>query len=310
MHYDLNKGLSRVVRALPSKSQEKLDHLLRGILAHKERFSVEGEELVSLNTDVVCFRGLLTTILCTPYERKERWELLVCRWRGTAYILQVETDEKKKARERETDKQRTMSSWGFKFETFLTAESPGGPVLSEDPVNENTEFCCLFRTRLGKLSLVYGAEMDAYQSSSRVEQGEPLRPGNFVEMKTSRNIEQDRQERSFRRYKQLKWWAQSFLVGTKEVLCGWRDDSGLVSRLESFSVRELPRGAVEWQPTVCVNFLSSLLGSLLDKVGAEDDLETVHEVSFLPGQGVKVRTVKVGRGEHFLPTWYTDEVFR
>ena len=40
--------------------------------------------------------------------------------------------------------------------------------LGEDhqitPVNENEEFCCIFRSRLGGQSIVYGAEMDAYQS--------------------------------------------------------------------------------------------------------------------------------------------------
>ena len=39
--------------------------------------------------------------------------------------------------------------------------------------------------------------------------------GHFVEMKTSRLIENDRQQNTFCRYKTQKWWAQSFMVRLK-----------------------------------------------------------------------------------------------
>lgn len=45
------------------------------------------------------------------------------------------------------------------------------------------------------------------------------------------------------RFKLLKWWVQSFLVGIPRVLCGFRDDNGLVGTLEEFSVREMPHRA-------------------------------------------------------------------
>ena len=57
-----------------------------------------------------------------------------------------------------------MSSWGYKFEQLMTTPVPGQEPNTETPVNESEEFCCLFRTRIGKVSVVYGAEMDAYQS--------------------------------------------------------------------------------------------------------------------------------------------------
>ena len=36
----------------------------------------------------VCYRGLLTTLLCSPYEGKEGWEVTAARWRGTIYLRQ------------------------------------------------------------------------------------------------------------------------------------------------------------------------------------------------------------------------------
>ena len=59
--------------------------------------------------------------------------------------------------------------------------------------------------QVGGLSLVYGAEMDAYESQEELQSGDRLKPEKFVEMKTSRTVENERQDRTFRRFKILKW---------------------------------------------------------------------------------------------------------
>lgn len=91
-----------------------------------------------------------------------------------------------------------MSSWGYKFEQLMTSPNPGECPNTEAPVDENEEFCCLFRTRICGTSIVYGAEMDAYKANRRLNEGEVLNPDKFVEMKTSRMIDNERQDRSFR----------------------------------------------------------------------------------------------------------------
>ena len=112
----------------------------------------------------ISYRGLLTVLLGTPYERRDGWIIDVVRWRGSLYLLQVETDRRREDRRNESRRQKQMSSWGYKFEQLMTSSSPGLVPDTETPVNENEEFCCLFRTRIGRVSVVYGAEMDAYQS--------------------------------------------------------------------------------------------------------------------------------------------------
>jgi len=300
---DLNKGVRRSVKPIPSKGDERLDHLLRGVMLNRDKFAVEGE-LTSLHTDIVCFRGLLTTLLCTPYERREGWEVHVARWRGTMYIMQVETAQKKKSRMEETERQRTMSSWGYKFEQYMSSPNPGQEPDTDIPVNENEEFCCLFRTRVGGVSMVYGAEMDAYQATTKQEKKDNIKPDKFVEMKTSREMDTERQERNFRRYKLLKWWGQSFLVGTNQILCGWRDDHGVVDRLEVFKVKDIPKSAVEWKANTCANFLSSFLSMLMTRVNT-DDLTTIHSVTWDPWSGLQMSNWTACAGEHFLPAWYT-----
>ena len=45
----------------------------------------------------------------------------------------------------------------------------------------------------------------------------------------------------------MKWWAQSFLVGVPRIVCGFRDDEGIVRSLQTFRTSEIPR-----ETQVCV----------------------------------------------------------
>jgi RAT1-interacting protein len=42
------------------------------------------------------------------------------------------------------------------------------------------------------------------------------------------------------RFKLIKWWAQSILIGIPKIVCGFRDDGGVVKRLEEFDTESLP----------------------------------------------------------------------
>ncbi len=43
------------------------------------------------------------------------------------------------------------------------------------------------------------------------------------------------------RHKLMKWWAQSFLVGIPRIICGFRDDEGIVRSMQTFRTSEIPR---------------------------------------------------------------------
>jgi len=302
---DLDHNLNLARKSIPEKEGEKINNLLRGVLSYKKKFTV-GERLDNLNTDVVCFRGLLTTIMCTPYEKRDDWIMEVVRWRGTLYLVQVDTEKRRREKLQETPRQRQMSSWGYKFEQLMTSPAPGLSPDAEAPVDENEEFCCLFRTRINGTSIVYGAEMDAYKADKRLQAGDALHTDNFVEMKTSRIIEHERQDRNFRRFKLLKWWSQSFLVGTRELLCGWRDDDGVVSSLETFIIKDIPKKASDWKPNVCVNFLSSLLSKLKSTITEESFVHTVTWNS-------RAKQIQISKSssmpEDNLPLWYLNSIF-
>ena len=49
------------------------------------------------------------------------------------------------------------------------------------------------------------------------------------------------------------------MVGVPKVLCGFRDDDGMVVKLEDYPTMLLPKMGKNWLPNVCMNFLNQLL---------------------------------------------------
>lgn len=65
-----------------------MEHLLRYMSANVGRFFVpnrEGPGLQAIPT-VVCSMELLQTLMCTPYNLKDNWRILVNRYRHTTYM--------------------------------------------------------------------------------------------------------------------------------------------------------------------------------------------------------------------------------
>lgn len=124
-HFDLNHGYENVCRKPESANNEKLDHLLRFIQTNWNRLlrrSVnKNEHEARLETDFVCFRGLLRQLMCTPYEDNDPWCILSTRFGGTIYLCALETDSTKRDRQSRTDNVKRILSYGFKFEQFMMA---------------------------------------------------------------------------------------------------------------------------------------------------------------------------------------------
>jgi RAT1-interacting protein len=106
------------------KKDEGITFLLKWILGNRNAFEITDPQtqttqpLTTLSTDFVCFRGLCTTIMCTPYERRDGWQLFAVKHKGTIYLRQMDTEAKMKAEANQSDHQLRMSSWGFKFEQY------------------------------------------------------------------------------------------------------------------------------------------------------------------------------------------------
>lgn len=150
-------------------------------------------------TDFVTWRGLLTKIMITPFNRNESWGFLATKCNGTIYLRQVETEQEQQRCLNETPRDKLMTYWGYKFEDYMTTSTAPTTIRdssngSGDPVNPNIQFATVARTRINTHSIVMGAEVDCCDHGSKEQS-----PRNYIELKTSRFILTDRNKYSFKK---------------------------------------------------------------------------------------------------------------
>jgi RAT1-interacting protein len=88
-------------------------------------------------------------------------------------------------------------------------------------------------------------------------------PIHWVELKTSAEIRNERDMMKYER-KLLKFWAQSFLLGVPTIIVGFRDQDGIVRRLEELDTASIPGkvkklGRGSWDGNICINFAAQFL---------------------------------------------------
>ncbi|KAL0146172.1 RAI1 like PD-XK nuclease-domain-containing protein [Mucor lusitanicus] len=307
---DLNVGYDKMIQRDES-IPEHIDTLLDALTNANAKQPDDNQT----TADIVTWRGIMTKLLCTPYSRKEPWELRATKYNGTIYMEEQVTEKKKNSENQASDRQKLMSYWGYRFETLCTVTKPPHEMTKQDAelqerltasANTNIQYCILVKTKLGNNSIIMGAEVDCCRD---VKPKDPLQqPSNYIELKTSRVIESERNQYSFDRYKLLKFWAQSFLVGVPRVICGFRDDQGIVLDVVQFKTLEIPRQVREkqntWNPSVCLNFANQVL-DWIRSVITQDDPTVTYAIRFdYPFQEITVECT--GHSHVFLTQRFLD----
>ncbi|KAK2714579.1 decapping and exoribonuclease protein-like [Artemia franciscana] len=281
--------------------QEKLNDILKWIKAK--------EQLNNKTFNFVCFRGLLTTLMVTPYENREGWKISAVKYKDTIYLWQEDTEEKKKRLQNLTLKDKEMCYYGRKFEQYTSTGDVDMLPTTDHPVDENEEFCCVMSSKIGNFRLLYGAEVDCITANKKVtaavlEKEKTLK--DFVELKTSQVIKNIKQERNFKRFKLLKWWAQSFLVGIPKIICGWRNHDGIVSSVEEFATSAIPgKGKDLWSGNACINFLHDILHFIKAELDNLGDLEG-GTIEWSPRRPVMFKKLPRDTKSSVLPHWFIE----
>uniref|UniRef100_A0A8C5MWR7 Decapping nuclease n=1 Tax=Leptobrachium leishanense TaxID=445787 RepID=A0A8C5MWR7_9ANUR len=282
--------------------KEGLLHILTWV---KENQELLGESKSRpLDRDFVTWRGHLTKILCTPYENQEGWLLAVSLFKGTLYISERETEVARKKREEKTTMQDKLMYSGYKFESYLCAELRDGQPSPTEVVNTNEAFCSVLLARLSKHSFLVSGEVDC--CDPQASNSNP--PFCYVELKSSAKIRNQHQQRSFNRYKLLKWWCQSFLIGIPLIVAGFRDSEGKVAVLQNYRTSDIPhlirKDQHSWDPAVCMNFCDAFL-SFVKNLVTRDDPRVVYLFSWEPGRDVTY-SVHTDPNYFILPAWYIE----
>lgn len=300
VNFNLNSGFKDFSKKAANISrEEKINHLLEFIARNFHKLRQPDQEKV-LRYDFVCFRGLLTKIMITPFEQED-WTIRATCLKGTIYMWSFEE-------ERDFPNKEKFVHWGYKFENYMFSKAPDLKVNADDPANANEEFCVMFSSRVNDTLVLYGAEVDGVKSDVVVED-EALNGVKLVEVKTNRIITNLRGERTFL-LKTLKWFCQSYLVGIDDVYVGFRDDKGIVKEVVRCPVNEMPNKALGlWDRKSCLKFLDAFLKFVKTVIRNESN----PYVTWLFKYDCRRRIVTVSKIEHiaefyFLPQWYIEMI--
>ena len=218
--------------------------------------------------------------MVVPFSKLDSWEMNATNFQGTIFL---EENHSKKLSSREDQatqrpgpggaSQDLMSYWGYKFESLSLISrqwyhTPREEIESRDSqvVDNHAQYCSVVRTGFGKMKLVIGGEVDAVWDSKPKD---PRQPINWVELKTSAEISNEREHVKFER-KLLKFWAQSFLLGVPKIIIGFRSPEGTLQRLEELDTQAIPdkvqqHGKRLWDGQTCINFAASFLECTLPR---------------------------------------------
>lgn len=124
--YDLAQGYEIYRPKLPSAYKERLDHLLEFVIHNLHSLKREMDQVVPQDQDTsflkhkfICFRGLLTKMMCTPYEFSDKFCIHATRYRGTIYLHAFDTKDMELIRNHTTNYCKQVCYYGFKFEQFI-----------------------------------------------------------------------------------------------------------------------------------------------------------------------------------------------
>eukprot|EP00468_Gymnochlora_sp_CCMP2014_P008539 CAMPEP_0167748158 /NCGR_PEP_ID=MMETSP0110_2-20121227/4686_1 /TAXON_ID=629695 /ORGANISM="Gymnochlora sp., Strain CCMP2014" /LENGTH=326 /DNA_ID=CAMNT_0007633149 /DNA_START=151 /DNA_END=1131 /DNA_ORIENTATION=- len=212
----------------------------------------------------VTYRNNLNKILATPYLRNE-YDISARIKDGYIRLDVVKKDDPVDNRS-----QRFMYM-GRKFEELCA--------------HSEREHCVVMRLKLGNHELMVGAEIDAVMkikeenNSSKGDSNDEKYNNKWVELKTSSLIESERQQKSFEKYKLLKFWIQSFLVGVPIIKCGYRKGDHL-EKIETIETLRIPSRVREkgyWSGNVCLNYANRVLNFIRSSV---KDPSKIYTISF------------------------------
>mmetsp|Transcript_21394 Transcript_21394/g.43193 ORF Transcript_21394/g.43193 Transcript_21394/m.43193 type:complete len:402 (-) Transcript_21394:130-1335(-) len=240
---DLSQGFEEFARTWEPKYADNLSHVLAA-LKHAPP--------LSRKPNVVAWRGILTKIMTTPFLPRDGFQFTVWKWNGVLYLGNRDSESKMEEERRLAEGRKRMMYTGYKFEEICT-RSADKPVEARE-VDPRECFCRIFKSSIGRFSLIGAGEMDCYDPEKKVD----------MELKVTAEQHTDRQKHNFRRFKLIKYYCQSFLSGVPYIIVGFRDRDFQVHRIETLETLMIPRlirGQEDkyWDAKMCLQFLEYVL---------------------------------------------------
>lgn len=303
LNYDLKPGFSQFVDAV--MHQNGLDSLLKFIIENKQALVIDQLNNSSnklLKPDFICWRGLITSLLTTPYEKDKDLQFAIIPYKGSFYMCEIYTELAKQQKTNRDEKSRQFEYWGHKFEGYITADDPNEKPNGLDEIPDCEDYIgTVVGTNLNEHCLMYGAEIDCCLTT------EHNSLNNYCEIKTSRG--KSREDLNFERNpKFFKWWLQSYLVDIQNIQVGLRDDNGIVTKIVKCNTDNMYAAVTKRSnDNLCFNFMNGLLKVIRRFCHEEEHLYIAERT--LNSESIIIRKVtdkasKMFLDNYFLTDWY------
>ncbi|XP_035227732.1 decapping and exoribonuclease protein-like [Stegodyphus dumicola] len=292
LYLDLNAGYGQAITS-QYDTAERMDQILQWIQRQRPCF----------NVDFITLRGTLTHILCTPYMGiNGDWSICATKFKGIIYFREVDTESKIIRDLYLTEREKQMSAWGYKFEQYMVSAIPNGVPNVSSTTHQVEEFSVVVNNRIGRHSLLFTAEIDCVDSNFSTY-GDTTK--KYIELKTSKIMTLPYHYTTFQRFKSLQWWAQSHVAGVEKIVCGMRDDNGIVHSIAEYETSKLPLiGQGFWDPNVCHNFCNDFLEFLKETV-TEDNPRVVYKLDYRGGDFVTcAKLMNPELRFRIIPEWF------
>ena len=214
-----------------------------------EEIAMEAKCMLS-TVHVLTWRGILKTLMCHPYSAEEE-EFRITVVNSTLFIERPESSDSSN----ESFKHIAQTYYGFRFETVCLKNDHTG--LKDEYTDNSIEWIHVYKARLGNINMVYGAEIDGLNDSN----------DSLVELKTT-FISCGGHNNNLFLEKLMHYWAQAYLVNVESIIVGFRDEKGIISKVERIQTDNIPtmvHGKVKWDPHVMIKHLYQVLDAIMKK---------------------------------------------
>lgn len=242
---DLGAGYSKFKQIPEEENLGDFEALLKALVQHEQQTGVKTP------VDIVTFRGLMTKILMVPFQNDPiNFDLVAfdgqifMRENKALALAKRQREEAEMASEpaEKSDYIKRCQYSGYKFETVATLPKPWTDCTRKEIegrtkklVNNYEQYISVVKTGIGSSKMLLAGEVDCIYDY--LPEGNVV--GHFVELKTSVAIENPRQMASFEK-KLFRTWAQSFLMGVRKVVYGFRDQQLILRLVEGYETDEIP----------------------------------------------------------------------
>ncbi|KAA1115299.1 decapping endonuclease targeting mRNA [Puccinia graminis f. sp. tritici] len=310
--FDLNTGIDEAVYAEDAVDRG-IDGLLLSLADFLDRSQPADRLTKSreiLSTELITWRSALAKLALTAYENRQIdqnasgvWTKRVMLIDGTIYLedepeqiedLVEDLDELPAGYVEEDGIIRRSDEWaahtyhGYSYESLMTN-------TEFQPVNTHSQWISVVSSTLNGIPIILGGEVDCvtlesfqkihtpnhhhhhHHQESVDHNHHPLpkfvEPDQTIELKTSIVPSTTQGLCNLHRYKMIKYWLQSFLMGTPKVHVGFRTREGILHSSKTYQTNEIP-GLVKreaqpycrWSSDVCLETGTKIIRFLKNKL--------------------------------------------